>query len=120
MSKPRPERRKYGLSLGEIAERLGESLSSVKRQSAENDPLLVAKVQALLNDQSVKNTSLPDGLELNTAKMGELFAEYQAAERDLVAVYFELVKLAWNDDSLRARLKPVFGIAGKHIEEQHD
>jgi hypothetical protein len=43
-----------------------------------------------------------------------------AAECALISAHFAMVHLAWDDDALRQRLKPVFDITRPYVEEPED
>jgi hypothetical protein len=94
--------RKYALSLAEVANRTGESLSSIKRQSAKNPAQFAAKVQRLMNG-APEPTTLEDRLARLTGE--ELLA---------MAIHFALPRLS---DDARAVLAPILEITREIIEE---
>jgi phage terminase Nu1 subunit (DNA packaging protein) len=47
----------------------------------------------------------------------EVLDEYLKATSALIRAHFAMVQLAWDDPSLRERLKPVFDITRPYVEE---
>jgi hypothetical protein len=102
MGLPRPNRTKYGISLAQIASLTGESLSSLKRQSANHSDAFRAKVARIIAGEFQPEATEPDRID--------------QLEDVIWKVHFTICRISWPDVELRQKLEPVLALTRPIIE----
>jgi hypothetical protein len=116
------------MTIAEAAKLYRKSESTIKRWRAlgypiENEALMRAIISDLRSRRGVSKFApkQPTDIALEQEEEpNELLEEYLKATSALISAHFAMVHLAWDDDALRQRLKPVFDITRPYVEEPED